>query len=298
MSRIPARCLLLLLLTGLCLAGCRRESVAPGDPVAAVKGMADAIHDNDLVRYSRLSMPPKLHKQMEARWKAKLGVAPAPTAEQQRDYARWMGRLTAADAESKLYQRFDRRLKKIEQEMTSQWPLMQATGGIFLNGMIKANDTLSPGEKEHAKAVGAALLAWLTAERIADRQRARQAIAVITRTARAVDLPTLQQSRQLEMIPALEKGGQVLKGLKQVGRIYGLDADASLAGVQARVVSAEGDLATIEVSYPLLDKTVKFDMSLVRRDRRWYNADAVREAEAELLQPLLAPAAPAAPVAP
>ena len=31
------------------------------------------------------------------------------------------------------------------------------------------------------------------------------------------------------MIPALEKAGRVLKGMKQIGRIYGVDVDASLA---------------------------------------------------------------------
>ena len=292
MPRFPARCLVLLLL--LCLAGCRREVVAPGDPVAAIRGMAAAVRDNDLVRYSRLSMPPKLHKQMEARWNAKLALAPPPTVEQQRDYTRWMSRLTAADAEVRLFKRWDGKLKKVESEIGSQWPLMQATGGIFLNGLIKANDNLSPAEKEHARAVGAALLAWLTPERLSDRARAHQAIALITRTARALDLPTLQQTRQLEMIPALEKGGQVLRGLKEIGRVYGLDADASLAGVQARVITAEGDLATLEVSYPLLGKTVRFDMQLIRRDGRWYSADAVREAEAELLQPLVPAGASAA----
>ena len=72
----------LILLAFLSLAGCRREVVAPGDPVAAVKGMAAAVRDNDLVRYSRLSMPPELHQQMEARWKANLALAPPPTAAQ------------------------------------------------------------------------------------------------------------------------------------------------------------------------------------------------------------------------
>lgn len=294
MPQLLVRCLVLILVACLALAGCRREVVAPGDPVAAVKGMAAAVKDNDLVRYSRLSMPPKLHQQMEARWKAKLAAAPPPTAEQRRDYSRWMARLTAADAETRLYQRFDARLKKVEGEIGSQWPLMQATGGIFINGLIKANDQLSPGEKDHAQAVGSALLAWVTPALLSDRARARQAIAVTTRTARELQLPTLQQTRELEMIPALEKGSQVLKGLKQIGRIYGLDADASLAGVQARVVSVEGDLATLEVSYPFLDRTVKFDMQLIRRDGRWYNADAVREAEAELAKPLVAlqPATP------
>jgi hypothetical protein len=289
MSRLVPRFLLLILLVCLGLAGCRREVVAPGDPVAAVKGMAAAVRDNDLVRYSRLSMPPKLHLRMEARWRENLALAAAPTAAQQRDYATWMSRLTAADAEQRLYQRFDRRLKKLESEIKSQWPLMKATGGIFINGLIQANDSLSAAEKAHAKAVGTALLAWTTPALIADRGKARQSIAVLTATARELNLPTLEQTRRLEMIPALEKGGVVLKGLKRIGRIYGLDADASLAGVQARVVAVEGDVATMEVSYPLLGQTVKFDLDLLRREGRWYSASAVRSAEAELAHPAVAP---------
>ena len=99
MIRTSYRLLPLLLLALLALAGCRREVVAPGDPVAAVKGLAQAVHDNDLVRYSRLSMPPALHKQMEARWKANLALAPLPTPAQEKDYTRWMGRLTEPQAE-------------------------------------------------------------------------------------------------------------------------------------------------------------------------------------------------------
>ena len=266
--------------------GCRRAAVAPGDPVAAVQGLAKALRDDDLVRYSQLSMPPALHKQMEERWHQRLLAAAPPTAAQQKDYARWMERLTAPDAEAKLYARFDARMKKFEPEITAQWPLMQATGGIFLNGLIKANDKLGPDEKAHAKAIAEAVLAWLKPEMIIDRARAKQSIAVMTEAARELDLPTLADSRKLEMLPALEKGGEVLRALKDIAKVYGLDADASLKAVQAKVVDAKGDSATMEVSYPLFDKTVRFDMELLRRDKRWYPADAVRKAEAELAKPL------------
>jgi len=278
-------CLCLVLPALLVLApGCRRAAVAPGDPVAAVKGLAKALRDDDLVRYSQLSVPPELHKRMEARWHQRVVEAKPPTAAQQKDYARWMERLTAPDAEAKLYERFDARMKKFEPEIKAQWPLMQATGGIFLNGLIKANDKLGPDEKAHAQAIAAALLAWLEPARIVDRARARQAIVVLTAAARELDLPTLADTRKLEMIPSLEKGGEVLRALKEVGKVYGLDLDASLAAVQARVVAASGDSATMEVSYPLLGKTVKFEMEMLRRDKRWYPADAVRKAEGELAQ--------------
>ena len=266
--------------------GCRRAAVAPGDPVAAVQGLAKALREDDLVRYSQLSMPPALHKQMEERWRQKLLAATPPTPAQRKDYARWMERLTAPDAEQKLYARFDARMKKFEPEITAQWPLMQATGGIFLNGLIKANDKLGPDEKAHAKAIAEALLAWLKPELIVDRQRAKQSIAVMTSAARELDLPTLEDTRKLEMLPALEKGGEVLRALKDIAKVYGLDADASLKEVQAKVVDARGDSATMEVSYPLLGKDVRFEMEMLRRDKRWYPADAVRKAEAELAQPL------------
>lgn len=291
MPRLIPRILLLVALAALLVlpVGCRTAR-APGDPVAAVKGLAKALRDDDLLRYSQLSMPPELRKRVQERWHQRLALAAPPTEAQRKDYERWMQRLTAPDAEDKLYARFDKRMKKYEGELGAQWPLMQATGTIFLNGLIKANDKLSDPEKEHARAVGSALLAWLKPELVSDRARAKQAIAVLAQTARAVELPTLADTRKLEMDESLEKGSELLKAGKRLASIYGLDLDAALAAVDARVLSAQGDQATMEVSYPLFGKTVRFEMELLRRDGRWYPADAVRKAELDLARPLPGPA--------
>ena len=288
----PTALVVLSLALAIVAGGCHREVVAPGDPVAAVKGLAEALHDNDLVRYWRLTLPPALQKAVQARWKARLATAPPPTEQQEKDYARMMARLTAPDAEAKLYRSLDPKLKKLETEIGSQWPMMQTTAGIFIKGIIQANDKLSPAEKEHAKAVGIAVLDWAQPAVITDRARARQAITVMTETARELDLPTLAQARALELIPALEKFDIALKGGKKLGLIYGVDVDAALANVDVKLVAASGDSATTEVSYPLLGRTVSFQMELLRRDGRWYSADAVRDAEADLVRPL--PTAPAA----
>jgi hypothetical protein len=277
---------LALFVLAMLVGGCHRDVVAPGDPVAAVQGLAQALHDNDLVRYWRLSMPPALQKQMQARWKAKLATAQPPTAQQEKDYARMMARLTAPDAEAKLYKSLDSKLKKLEAEIGSQWPMMQTTAGIFIKGIIQANDKLSPAEKEHAKSVGTAVVDWAQPAVITDRARARKAITVMSATARELALPTLAQARSLELVPALEKFGVALKGAKKLGLVYGLDADAALANVDVKLVAASGDLATMQVSYPLLGRTVSFQMELIRRDGRGYSAEAVRDAEAELLRPL------------
>lgn len=279
------------------VAGCT-SSTAPREPVAAVEGLARAVRDDDLVRYSRLSLPPELHARMEARWKARLAAAPPPRPQEIADYDRWMGRLTAPGAEQEIIAKAAPRLDKLEKEIGAQWPLMQATAKIFINGVIQANDSLSPAEKDHAQAVGGALAAWLQPELVTDRDRARQAIAIVVATARELDLPTLADARRLEMIPALEKAGTGLRGLKRLGKVYGFDANAALDQLEAKVDKVEGDTALVEVTYPLLGEEIAFEMELVRLDGRWYPADAVRDAEAELARPLPVAAAPAAPAGP
>ena len=288
MLRSSPRALAGLLLTCLLLAACHREAVAPGDPVAAVRGLAEALRDNDLVRYSRLSMPPALYARLETRWRQERALAKPPTDAERRDYAHWIGRLTAPGAEANLYRSADPKLKKMEGEIRGQWPMMQATASIFFKGAIQASDKLSPAEKAHASELVATVLAWAQPTLITDRDRARQAIAVTVATAREIDLPTLDQAKALDMVPALEKAGVGFKGLKRLGLIYGIDGDAALDGVDITLTDVDGDLATMQVGYPLLGKTVKFEMTLIRRDGRWYSADAVRSAETRLAQPLVA----------
>ena len=275
----------LTLLASVLLFGCRHQVQAPGDPVAAVKGLAEAVHDNDLLRYSQLSMPPDLHRQLEARWKLELAAAPPPSLAESRKFDQWMRRLTEPGAEAKLYKTTENKLKRFESEINSQWPLMKTTLSIFAIGMIQANPQLGMSGKAHAESLAATVLDGLQPAQLTDRQRAREAIAVLVATTRELDVHTLQDTRRLDMPETLEKAGIALKGLKQVGKLYGIDADAALAGVSASVESVEGDTATLQVRYPLLGKTIEFEMKLLRIDGRWYDADAVSSARAKLKTP-------------
>lgn len=277
---------MLCLLLCLGLPACHRDVQAPGDPVAAVKGLVAAVRDNDLVRYSRLSVPPELFDRQAQRWQAAVAAAPPPTDAERRDYARWMKRLTEPQAEDKLFRSLNSRMGKVDPELKARWPLMKASAEIFLKGLIQASDSFGPDQKAHAMSLGSALLAGIDPERLADRDQARAAVKVLVATAREVDLPTLDSQRKLGMVQAMAKGSIALKGLKRIGLLYGLDIDTALAGVQAKVVAADGELATLEVSYPLLGQTVQFETQLIRRNGRWYRADAVRDAEAELALPL------------
>lgn len=304
MIRKPAfRALAALLLTALVLAGCRREpdadlSTVPGDPVAAVQAQAQALRDNDLVRWSKLSLPPELQARSEALWEQRVAAAEPADPEDAREYAEVMARLTAPDAEAALMRDLEPKLAQFEAEVAGQWPLMQATASIFLSAAIEANTELAAAQKSHGRAVANALLDWAQPALITDRARARQAIAALSATAHELDLPTLEQARALGYTEALEKGGIALAGLKQASKAYGLDLDASLDGVRAELLSTEGDQATVRVTYPLLGRDVAFEARLQRVGEGWYDADAIAQAEAELAEAANAtavtPAAPAA----
>jgi hypothetical protein len=288
-SRLPAWALLALLTLVLALGACRREAEpesvqAAGDPVAAVEGLAQALRDNDLVRYSQLSLPPELHARTEALWNQRVAEAEAVTDEDAEQYDRMMARLTAPDAKAALMRDLEPQLARFEAEVGGQWPMMQATAAIFLNAAIQANTELGASEKSHATDVVSGLLAWAQPALFTDRDRAAKAISHLVDTAAELELPTLADVRALPMMPALEKGGVALAGVKAATRAYDLDLDRSLDGVQAELLSAEGDSARVKVSYPLLDRTVSFEMEMLRRDDAWYSAEAVRDAEAELAE--------------
>jgi len=270
------------------LTGCGREPVAPGDPVAAVEGLAEAIKDNDLVTYSKLSLPPKLHAQMEQRWNAELALAPKLTDAQRKDHARYMKQMIEPGAEAKLFSRYESKMKKFQGEINSQWPMMKGAAQIFVTGAIQANEDLTPAERDHAKAIGQAILQWLKPAMFGDKQKARETIAVICQTAREINLPQAEQMHQLSMIASLEKGGIVLKGLKDIGRIYGADIDDSLDNMEAKLVDADasGNQATVEVNYVLLDKEISFEIEMTRIDGRWYPADKIYDAQQTLKQAL------------
>ena len=284
--RLTAWALLALSLLVL-VAACRRdpppaEAHAPGDPVAAVEALADALRDDDLVRWSRLSLPPDLRARSEQAWVRRQQLAEPPTAEDAAEFQKVMARLTAPDAEQQLLYDLEPKLRQFEGEVAGQWPLMQATLSIFVDAAIQANADLSDEQKAHGGEVAESLMQWVQPALLTDRDRARKAIAVTTRTARELDLQTLDQVRALPMEPALAKGGVALKGIKQVAKIYGLDLDRTLDGVRAEIVDARGDEATVRVTYPLLDREHRFDLEMVRRDGGWYSAQSIADAEADL----------------
>lgn len=285
MARFPSvrSIALLALLAALIACGKQPPAVEAGsDPVAAVAALSSSLRDNDLQRFYGLSVPLELRQRTEAAYDAKRAALPPADPKEREEFAHTMAKLTAPDAEDVLYAELEPALVKLEAEVANQLPLMVAMGSGFASAAINESETLSADEKQHASSVLAALTGWATTAPVADRAKARAAIAAVTASARAMQISDLDTLRTLDMNDALVKGGLALAGLKQVAALYGLEFDPALDSVKPELLSRDNDNARVKVSYTLLGKPVSFEMAMLQRDGNWYSADAVTRAEAAL----------------
>ncbi|MBB5014138.1 hypothetical protein [Rehaibacterium terrae] len=272
----------------LLLAACKREEgpAAPDSPAAAVEALAGSLRENDLVRFSKLSVPPAMYARLEARWREQQAQQPAPSDEEREEFAQTLARFTDADAEERLYAELEPSLARFESEVAAQLPLMVAMGSGFISASVQQSDTLSDAQKQHANEVIGALAGWASALPLGDRQKARQAVGVVVDTARRLELDSLDRMREFSFEETLVRGGTLLGGGKRLMALYGFDIDRALDSVRVEPVSENGDRARVRVHYTLFDKPMSFEVEMVRIDGGWYSADAVAGTRAQLDAPL------------
>lgn len=273
----------------LLLAACKREPQpiegAPDEPVAAVEALAGALAEGDLVAYSRLSLPPELRAKQAELWRQQM-AAPIPIADDKvRRYNELMATLTAPDAEARLWAAAEPRLAAMQEQVGPKWALGVTMLSGFATAAIAADPTLSDAEQSHAEGVVDAVSEWAKDQaNFTDPARAKQAIGIAVRTARAMELPTLEAARTLEYDAMLGKASVAFRGSKEIAGAFGVDIGAALAQVQADVVELDGPRAVVRVRYPLLGKEVSFEQPMVRIGEGWYREDAVQSLEKALAE--------------
>lgn len=273
----------------LALAACKKDEApqVADDPAAAVADLAKSLRDNDLVRFSRLSVPAPVYARFEQRWEEQKAAAGEITDEDRASFAEGLGRLTAPDAEQTLYAELEPTLVQFETEMAPQLPLMVAMGSGFITASVQQSDTLSDSQKQHASDVIGAIAGWVTTAPLADRDKARQAIGVAVRTARGLGIESADEMQALNFEQAMRKGGEIGGGFKQVLALYGLDLDASLDSVKTENLARNGDQARVRVNYTLAGNPISFEMDMVRQDGGWYSPELIANAQEQLDAPLV-----------
>ena len=282
-------------LTLLLLAGCKGNSnQAAKDPVTAAKDIAAAVRANDFDRLSHIMVPPDVYTKLEARFKQESAARPKPTDAERKQFADSVAKFTAPDAEEKLFAELQPKLAQVAPQM----PMMVGMFGGIAGQGIQQSTTMSPSEKTQATALLTAVTKWATTAPLSDPDKAKQAIKIVVKTARDLKLTTLDEAQTLSFEQTMQKTGAFVGGLREALAVYGFDTDKALASVNATKKSETGDTAVVSVSYTLMDVPVTFDVDMVKRDDRWYSADAIKNVENMLAKPVGAPPGPPVAMAP
>lgn len=280
-SRTRTCCLYLALAAAALLAACRGNAELPGaatEPAAAVRQLAQYLHDDDLVGYARAAVPPAQYAELETAWAQ--GHSRWPLTELPLDdkLPELLAALADKDAEARLQRAFK------AQFAGQAAGVRQAAHSLGLFGVqyITHQGDYSEAERVHYVQLVKALSEWAQAAPLSDPKLATTTITTLARAARATALDSDEAFGQAGMSASLQRLGPFIRAAKQVLAGYGLVLDDSLAQLRTGLVEQKGDQATVRVQYPLAGKELDLEVQLQRRQGHWYLARTLTEVEALL----------------
>jgi hypothetical protein len=298
MSTRLARAALAALLAASAVGCGKQESSAPAvslsasTPEATIRKSADLLKQGDIAGLMQNALPPADFAKLKAEWGKDPEDRPI-TDEDRRKFAEMMAKLTAPDADKTIYAEIEPQLKEFDAQYQQQIPMYVAMGSGWLQGMVQQNKSLSDAEKQQAIAAINAVADWVQKTRFTDAESVKKVLAIASRTARDLNLKTLDEARALDFDQSMQKARIALLGFKDALAVYGFSLDQTLDSVKPEVVSNDGKTATVKVSYTLLGTPLTANAEMVNVDGRWYGKDTIEKLK-EHEQEATAKVAPAA----
>lgn len=265
-----------LLVSLIVLSACR----APWDAAKAKQAQADtrqimaSLQKPDMAVYRERTLPATERAALERQWPA-IRQKFALDTKEQGSFNTLLQRFIEPDAEKHLQRDLNAKIKPIRSEIDSKWPLMQSSLTLLLKGWIETNQQLSRAEKDHGKALVAAIIEQMPPAWLQDQTLRQRAFNQMVFTARSTQVQNYQQYNQLSYAQFNEKLTLFLAGLKELGKVYGLDWNAGQSRLQVKVLEQSGNRAKVQIRYPLGQKWVEFSMELIEQNGHWYDASAL-----------------------
>lgn len=277
MPKALLRLLALALLSALLLA-CSQSSgpVESGSasPGAAVLESVRLLRDGNFDGLWRHALPPADYAAYRASW-GKSRDRSRITPENRRQFAATMATLTAPDAQEQLWEKLQPQLALYEHKYKAQLPtligMLETIGGTA----IERSTTLSSAERQQARSALLAVGGWAQGVDWGDPAKARAALGILTDTARRMNLHTLDQVDALDYAQANVDYGLLWNGFKRMLAVYGLSLDDVLDSAQVKVLSNDGHVAVVRLSFELLGKPISSASTLIQQDGRWYDRDTL-----------------------
>jgi len=251
-------------------------------PVDAVHVLAGRLLARDGAGFARLSVPPALHARLVKGWGA--GRTRWPLDELPLD-ARLPGMLAALqapNAEQSLQAMFRRQFKGADRDIDDA----VRTLAMFTGDYVQKDAGYTPQEREHVTQAIGALSRWAVAAPLSDPARAQRVFAGLALAARRSGIDGNDGNAAyaaLGMDASLRRLSPFIATLlAQLRKDYAFDVDASLRGLDVRLLEQTGDRARLRLRYPLAGTDIDAVVPVVRIDGHWYLADFVHRAEASL----------------
>ena len=242
-------------------------------PDAAVLASVRALRGNDINALLNAAMPAAEVAKIKADWAKKMTEDPI-TDEDRKKFVEQMTKVTEPGAEDKLFAELEPQLKKLEAQQ-AQLPAMIAMGQSFLQTGVQQNQDFNEDQKKQLSAMIDAAAKWAQAAKFTDAALAKAAIAAVTKTARELNLKSLDEVRALNYEQGMAKAGIAVAGVKQVFAVYGIKIDDWLDSVKAETTSTTGDSAKVKVTYTAFDQPFTGEGEMVKVDGKWLGKQAV-----------------------
>jgi len=242
-------------------------------PDVAVAMAVKALRDNNLAGLFAASLPPGEYAKLKADWNKDINSEPV-SEEDRKQFTETMTKLTAPGAEDKMFAEIKPQLDEMDKQ-AAQIPMMVAMGQGFAQSAIQQNKDLTDAQKTQVSQLLDATAKWAQTTKFTDPTLVKSAIAVVCKTARDLNLKSVDEARALSYEQGMQKAGIVLGGVKQVLAVYGLNMDKALDSVKVQTVSANADTAKVKISYTAFDTPFSTESDLVRVDGKWYGKDAI-----------------------
>jgi len=244
-------------------------------PEASVAGAVKALRENNLAALFAASLPPGEYAKFKADWNKDINSEPVIDVDRTPS-TETMAKLTAPGAEDKMFAEIKPQLDEFDKQQ-AQLPMMIAMGQGFAQSAIQQNKDMTDAQKQQVTQLLDATAKWAQTTKFTDPVLVKSAIAVICKTARDLNLKSIDEARALSYEQGMQKAGLVLGGVKQVLAVYGLNMDKALDSVKVQTVAATGDTAKVKISYVAFDTPFSTESDLVRVDGKWYGKDAIEK---------------------
>jgi hypothetical protein len=262
-------------------AGCQQQSetasapaVAPvsAGPDAALLASIKLLKAGDFNGLMQNALPPAEYAKVKTDWNKDQEPV---TDEDRAKFTATMTKLTAPDAETAIYTEIEPQLKAFDAQYQTQIPMYVAMGSSWLQGLVQQSKDMSDASKQQAVAAINTLGGWVTKTRFTDPDKIKQIVAITVKTARDLNLKTLDEARGLSYEQGMQKAQAAYGAVKQAFNVYGFSLDETFDSIKPEVVSNDGKTAKLKVSYTLLGTPLSGETEMVNVDGRWYGKDTI-----------------------